>query len=642
MRIFHRIIHWYETCSRPWLVVAGLVVLLYGWTVPGGFFIDDFRHLRFMREFRDGGRGELGLYRFLRSDAENAAMRGEGYYPWWVGDDVRYQHSRPWAERWLYRQYAMFGDQAWPYHVVSLAMYVVGVLTVGRLFRLLLPGEREARWAALIFAVAGSHAVSVVFVSMQCDLLGLLLIGAAMCMAIRFVRDAGAWRLPIAILCYWLALGAKESSLPTALLPALAGWALATGKAGRDARPTMGTMVVRQGVARRGVIASALLLAVGVIWLASYARGGYGANNAWMLDPLRAPGHYFSELWTRAGILLSTWLLPVNPFLFYLRRIGVPFFPYLAGVGVVTLAVFVWITMQRVAQAAAWVIWTVAFLPLLVCTVPDDRNMLLPGVGFAAMGAMWMGLEKAQRHKGTEAQRGEGNNREQGTGNGEQGTGNSGEGEARGVRWIPVFLFILAQVPTGVATAYFVGRTQATVERNLAGGLAAFGRPVRGGDHIVFLNIDNDAQVLFAQYMLDWQMAGGDRSVGAGPTVTGDRGFAASNPRLAPRGSDSGVRVSFLTDIRNPKVTRVDDHTLRLEGVEEPMLAGFLGAMGRPRGRERREGDEVDAGAYTVRITRMKDGDVWGIEARFKESLSSDSVRLMRCVVGLAPERVGK
>ncbi len=607
-----RIFKWYESCSRPWVVVAGLVILLYGWTVPSGFFIDDFRHLRFMREFQEGGRRELGLYRFLRSDAENAAMRGEGYYPWWVGDDVRYQHSRPWAERWLYQQYSLFRDWAFPYHAVSLAMYVAGVLIVGRLFRLMLPEERDARWAALIFAVAGSHAVSVVFVSMQCDLLGLLLIGTAMCLAIRFVRDAGVWRLPIATLCYWLALGAKESSLPTAILPALAGWAMVAGKAGRDACPALGARVLQPGVARRGVIASALLLAVGVIWLASYARGGYGANTAWMLDPLRAPGHYFSELWTRAGILLSTWLLPVNPFLFYLRRFGVPFFPYLAGVGVVALAVFMWIAARRGAQAMVWVIWTVAFLPLLVCTVPDDRNMLLPGVGFAALGAIWMGMEKGQR----------------GEGNREQGTGNRGEGGACGVRWIPLILFILAQVPTAIATGHFVGQTQATVERNLAGGLAALERPVRRGDHIVFLNIDNDAQVLFAQYMLDWQMAGGDRSAGAGPTVTGDRG------------SDFGVRVSFLTDIRNPMVTRIDDHTLRLEGVEEPMLAGFLGAMGRPRGRERHEGDEVDAGAYTVRITRMKDGDVWGIEARFKEGLSSDSVRLMRCEVGANPRRI--
>lgn len=598
MRFLYRITNWYETCSRPWVVVAGLVVLLYGWTVPSGFFIDDFRHLRFMREVREGARGELGLYRFLRSDADNAAMRGGGYYPWWVGDDVRYQHSRPWAERWLYQQYSLFGDRPIPYHAVSLAMYVVGVLIVGRLFRLMLPVERDARWAALIFAVAGSHAVSVVFVSMQCDLLGLLLIGTAMCLAIRFVRDAGVWRLPIATLCYWLALGAKESSLPTAILPALAGWAMVAGKAGGDVGPTLGAGVSRPGVARRGVIASGLLLAVGVIWLASYARGGYGANNAWMLDPLRAPGHYFSELWTRAGILLSTWLLPVNPFLFYLRRFGVPFFPYLACVGVVTLAVFAWIAARRGAQAAVWAIWTVAFLPLLVCTVPDDRNMLLPGIGFAALGAMWMGMEKAQRHRDTEAQR---------------GAGEREQGNASGVRWIPVFLFILAQVPTALATGHFVGQTQATVERNLAGGLAALGRPVKRGDHIVFLNIDNDAQVLFAQYMLDWELSGG---------------------------MAEGVRVSFLTDIRNPKVTRVDDHTLRLEGVEEPMLAGFLGAMGRPRGRERREGDEADAGAYSVRITRMKDGDVWGIEARFKESLSSDSVRLMRCVVGANPLRI--
>jgi hypothetical protein len=150
------------------------------------------------------------------------------------------------------------------------------------------------------------------------------------------------------------------------------------------------------------------------------------------------------------------------------------------------------------------------------------------------------------------------------------------------------------------------------VERNLAGGAAALGRPMKSGDHVVFLNIDKDALVLFAQYMLDWQRSG------------------------------SGARVSFLTDVRNPKVTRVDDRTLRLEGVEEPLLAGFWGSMGRPRGREQREGDVVDASAYAVKIVRMKEGDVWDIEVRFTESLESDSVRVMRCVVRGMPERIAK
>ncbi|MEK6643165.1 MAG: hypothetical protein AABZ08_04595 [Planctomycetota bacterium] len=631
MNLFRRIISWYETCSRPWVVVVGLVVLLYGWTVPGGFFIDDYRHLRFMREFQEGERGELGLYRFLRSDAENAAMRGEGYYPWWVGDDVRYQHSRPWAERWLYSQFALFGDRAWLYHAVSLAMYVVGVLIVGRLFRLVLPEERTARWAALIFAVAGSHAVSVVFVSMQCDLLGLLLVGMAMCLAVRYVREGRVLGLGLALVYYWLALGAKESSLPAALLPGLVGWAIA--------RTGSGTTRLAK---RRGVIASGAMIVVGAIWLASYAKGGYGANNALMLDPLRATGHYFGELWTRAGVLLSTWLVPINPFLFYLRLFGKPLIPYIACAGVVTLLVFAWLVVRRGAQAAVWVVWTVVFLPLLVCTVPDDRNMLLPGVGFAALAAMWMTMEKRRKipprrvyctsksrnEDGGPGAEGQQYEEEVATWESEggatlgrevnsSGNGNELKPTPSAVRWAAVFLFVAAQVPTAVATAYFVGRTQATVERNMAGGAAAFGRPLKSGDHLVFVNIDNDAQVLFAQYELDSIL---------------ERGVEIDSGASGPK-----VRVSFLTDVRNPKVMRVDDHTLRLEGVEEPLLAGFLGSMGRPRGRERHEGDVVDAGAYAVKIVRMKDGEVWEIEVRFVESLASDAVRVMRCRVGEGP-----
>ena len=47
------------------------------------------------------------------------------------------------------------------------------------------------------------------------------------------------------------------------------------------------------------------------------------------------------------------------------------------------------------AGVAAMALWAAAFLPLLACTIPDDRVMVLPSIGLAFLGAAWMTRPRA-------------------------------------------------------------------------------------------------------------------------------------------------------------------------------------------------------------------------------------------------------
>jgi hypothetical protein len=543
---------WYEKARQPGLILSGIIVLLYAWTLPLGFILDDFRHVRLMRDYHEGRRSSLELYRFLRDSDENRALRAAGYYPWWVEDDVRYQHWRPLAERFLYLEYLLFGERPLGYRAIGLAMYLGGVMLVLRFFRRVAGDEALARWAALFFAIAAGHAVPVLFISMQCDLLGLLLVGACLLAAARFVMRGGAAPLAGAALLYACALGVKESALPVAMAPLLIGFILR-----------------QEGAPRRARIGSFVLLVIGLAWLAVYARGGYGSNCAIMLDPLRAPAQYLSQLPVRAAVLLSTWLVPINPFLVYLRAFGRPWVWAFAGVGVIAALCLAWLTLRAGRRVATMAAWVILFLPLLACSVPDDRNMLLPGIGLAMAGAVWLKLPR--------------------------GAGRPG------LRRIPLVLFAGLQIAAGFIVSWALWRIEQESRAVLLAAGDGFGRPTAAGDHAFFLNITYDSQILFSQDCLD-----------------------VLNVR-------PGLRANFLSDVRDPVVRRVNDRTLRLQCSAEPLVADFFEAMGRTRFRSRRQGQEYDAGEYKARIIRTQEGHVWEVEFEFARPLDCGAYRFYWC-----------
>lgn len=548
----NRLATWYEGVRWPGLVLAGLVAVLYGPFVGGGFLLDDHRVMRLLGDYEAGRRSTPGLYRFLSGDEDNRRQRVEGWYPWWLSDDVRYRHLRPAAEYVILCQYRLFGDRPIAYRLAGIALYAAGVRIVLALFRFLSPDERRARWGALIFAVAASHAVPVMFLSAQGDLFGVILIAAAAIACGRFVRDGAVLGLLAAALFYGAALGFKEAALPACAMPACLWLAF------RE-RPNAG---------RRALAGTVILSVIGLVWLAAYMRGGYGSNALPMLDPAAEPVAYLLALPWRSVLLLSTWLVSFNPFLFYFYpawRPGVFVSLTLGAIGLMLVGRMFWRRHRRDGSVQAMACWVAPFLPLLVCTVPDDRIMTLPRIGLTYLAAVWL----------------------------------TRPGSARPGRLLrlPLFLFIWFQIP-GVL---IVGTVLRYIERDSAALVRAaadeFDRPIEDGDHVFFLNARRSHHVLFGQDCFQ-----------------------------AVIGSDA-LRVSYLSDVSDPKVTRVDERTLRIEAGDGPLLGSFLGDMGRSRDRPRRPGDEYPAGPFIGRIVDCDGDDVRVVELRFEHPLASDSYR---------------
>ncbi len=548
----NRVAAWYELTSHPGLVLGLVVVVLYGPSLLGGFVLDDLRSLRLAGEYHRGERETLDLYRFLKGGPENRAQREAGWCPWWVGDGLRYQHFRPLSERVLYVEYLLFGQRAVGYRLVGLALYLLGVRLVLSLFRMVSGEERLSRWGALLFAVAACHAIPVTFISEQCDLIALVISCGAVLLIGRFVLEGQWWRLALGVALYGLGLLSKEAVLPVAVLPACF-WLLSS-------RAT--------GTWRRAVISVGSCTAVGLFWLRLYVAGQYGSNALMMLDPFGTPGDYLAALPGRAILLLSTWIIPVNPFLFQFHQdLGrwLPTYAVLGGVIVAGVALMYWVRYRSQRGVAAMSLWVLPFIPLLACTPPDDRVMLLPSIGFAYLGAVWM-------------------------------TSSARRGASR-LRAIPFLLFVVVQVGTALAASGLIQFMEWEARRHLRIMTEAFGRDPAADDHLFLLNTARNFETLLAQDRLRWV-----------------------------RGADD-MRVSILSDIARPRVQVVDSHTLRLETRDPPFFTSFVGLLGSERKRPRPEGEVINAGEFSARIVEIEDGEVLALELHFQRPLKSDSYR---------------
>lgn len=552
----NRIAIWFETTRRPGFVLAGLILLLYGRSLGWGLVLDDWHHFQSLEAFHDGKRTSLELYRFLVSDEHNQAARESGLIPWWVDDELRYQHWRPVSEWFLYGEYLLFGRNPFGYRSISLILYMIGVRCVLALFREVSGSERLSRWGALVFSVLTGHAIPIVFISAQSDLVALVLSTTAMLFGARFLRSGGGGRAALSAACYAMALGSKEACLALAAIP-LSFW----------------IMPEESRFSKQRILAlSALLTSLGLIWLGSYVVHDYGSNSVVMLNPVSDPLEYLSALPGRLLLLLSSLMIPVSPFIFYLRPRGEALlFAYciIGAAGWILLARILWRRHRRQPGMWSMVLWILPFLPLLVCTVPDDRVMILPGIGFAFLVATWM------THPSKE--------------------------NTRPLRKAPLLLFVLLQGACATGVSQLMRIVEADCAAFTQSVAEGFDRELAPGDCAFFLNVGRDWEVLFAQTHIE-----------------SSQGI-------------NGIRASFLTDAEHVTIRRIDDHTLRIQTGDEGLFTSYLGMLGTRRGPPRREGDVHDAGELAGRIVKVERGIVREVEIRFREPLESDRYRFFRC-----------
>ncbi|HEY3254659.1 MAG TPA: hypothetical protein VGJ91_11950, partial [Polyangiaceae bacterium] len=319
--------------------------------------------------------GPFHLYSFMTgAPGERDALVRQSALPWWSVDGIRLSFFRPLASALLVVDHALAGRRPLPYHLHSIAWYVLAVLAAALLFRRLLP-EREAALAGLLFAVSPAHWMLVAWPSARHVAISgaLVIIALILQLEARERTEGGSrWQSLAAIVCAALALCGGETAL------GLFGYVAAYELIGR-----------REPLALR-LRALAPWAALLFAYAAMYKGLGFGVRGAGgYVDPIAQPRVYLQLLPVRLSVYLEAALLGIPS---ELSMIAPKSARVLAALGVAAALAFAAL-LRRAARALdtelertlAWLL-VGALLAILpgVASIPGDRVLFLPNLAVSA------------------------------------------------------------------------------------------------------------------------------------------------------------------------------------------------------------------------------------------------------------------
>ena len=318
--------------------------------------------------------GPFHLYSFMTgAPGERDWLVSQSALPWWSVDGIRLAFFRPLSSALLVFDHALAGRHPLPYHLHSMAWYVLVVLAAARLFRRLLP-EREAALAAVLFAISPAHWMAVAWPSARHDAISGAFSAFALLLHVE-ARERGV-------------AGSRALSL------ASFGCALLALAGGETALALFGYVAAYELIGRREALASRLRAlapwgALFVAYAAMYKGLGFGVRGAGgYVDPIAQTHSYLELLPGRLAIYLNAALLCIPAELTMLVPTSARI---LAALGVVAALAFAGL-MRRAARAVDTALartlgWLLvgALLSLLpaAASMPGDRVLLQANLALA-------------------------------------------------------------------------------------------------------------------------------------------------------------------------------------------------------------------------------------------------------------------
>lgn len=158
--------------TRSWLtLLIGIGGLLHLAALRTGFLLDDFIHISMLHGNFPAVRHPLDLYNFV-DDSNRSEMLARGILPWWSHPDLTIRFFRPLSSALIWLDHALFGPNALAMHLHSFAWWAAMVGFAFVLYRAFF-GERVARFASLVFALAPCHAMPLAWLANRDALISL-------------------------------------------------------------------------------------------------------------------------------------------------------------------------------------------------------------------------------------------------------------------------------------------------------------------------------------------------------------------------------------------------------------------------------------------------------------------------------------
>lgn len=362
--------------SRAGALIIALALLCTSGALTLGLTADDYFHLAAVR----GGAKSAGLARqpwdlfaFVRGDAPSAQwLIDDGTLPWWSDKATVIAFFRPLSSLTHWLDYHFWPTQPALIHLHSLLWFALLLVVVSRLFRHVIKPLWVANLALFLYAlddarasVVGWVATRNLLVAMTFGFLALLLHHRA-----RVEGDrASRWLAPAT---FAIALLAGESAVQ------VCGYLFAHA------------LFIDRGSWRARLAALAPYAGLLLLWRIPYSLLGYGARGSGLyFDPGHEPLQFLAALSVRLPtLLLAQFALVFSDLYDAVTTLAPQLVPFYLALAALVIAAMVWLVRPLWRMEPAVRFWTVGALlaTIPVCAGPiDDRLLVGPGVGFAAV-----------------------------------------------------------------------------------------------------------------------------------------------------------------------------------------------------------------------------------------------------------------
>ncbi|HEX4338975.1 MAG TPA: hypothetical protein VH062_23875 [Polyangiaceae bacterium] len=309
--------------------------------------------------------GHGGFWTSAQVVARNREYQRAGWFPWITDPHFDVSFWRPLSSLTHHLDYWFWPDHPSIMHVENVLWYAALVAAVAVLYARFVEPRWLAGAAALLYAADDAHGHPVGWIMNRNALMATFFAVVALWAHDRFRREAWHLGVPLTGIAFALALGSAE------LATCAVGYFIAHA-----------VFVDRAPVRHRLFGALPWLIPL-VGWAVVYRRLGYTTHGSGLyIHPVGAPLAYAFEVVERGAVLLMGLL--AAPFSDTWTHSG----PYLQGLIVFWAATVLWFLariswplLRDVPGARFWLAGVVLSLPPACATFPEDRLLLIAGVG---------------------------------------------------------------------------------------------------------------------------------------------------------------------------------------------------------------------------------------------------------------------
>jgi hypothetical protein len=182
-------------------------------TLDAGFLSDDYAQYAMLKDAYPVKRSPFDLYTFVGGKKETKTLMDYGVVPWWGHPELRLSMMRPLSSIMVVLDYALFGKNAYGFHIHSMIWWAFLVVCVSIVLREVFPLE-IASIAVVLFAIEEGHGMSVAWLANRSALIALSLAWLGLWGHIRWRRGGGKSSFVLSIAMFSLALLAGEWAFP--------------------------------------------------------------------------------------------------------------------------------------------------------------------------------------------------------------------------------------------------------------------------------------------------------------------------------------------------------------------------------------------------------------------------------------------